>query len=358
MQVLNGDPDPLKSIDSINPAVPSSVAAVLTRAMDLNSNQRPASALVMRAMLNDAKTGIGASTTEMALPTNILTQQTEVATGEGGSQQTNFGGVATEVMPAAMLPGGNTVGATYQNDETSVKTRVEQNRQNIQIPVQPRLATEVRPLTQSTVQPKSKRGIAAVAVGLGLLLLAGTAFGGLVLLRPDLFGSESSKNPVESPAKPSSNPPQVELSGGGNSDPGNVNTNLSNTGLEALNRNNSPVKANDKPVSAPAKTETAAKEPAKPADSKAEPDGKPIIDDGSGTKIFENGKVVTKEGVVIRPDGTVLTPPRPRPDGAPPQDAKMPPLTPEQMKNLTPAQRRRLRQIMENQRRPMPPKTP
>lgn len=356
MQVLNGDPDPLKSIDSINPAVPSAVAAVLSRAMDLNSNQRPASALVMRAMLNDAKTGIAVSTVEMALPTNILTQQTEVATGENVSQPTNFGGVATEVMPAAMLPNGVTQGAMDQNEETSVKTRIEQNRQNIQIPVQPAIATEIRPLAQSAGQPKSKKGIAAAAVGFGLLLLAGTALAGLALLRPDLFSSEPSKNSLDSQARPASNPP-VELSGGGNSDSGNVSSNVSSNGSEAVNRESSPVKQNEKPISAPPKTETAAKEPAKPAESKTEPDGKPIIDDGAGTKVFENGKIVTKEGVVIRPDGTVLAPPRPKPDGASPPDARMPPLTPEQMKNLTPAQRRRLRQIMENQRRPMPPKT-
>jgi hypothetical protein len=241
---------------------------------------------------------------------------------------------------------------------------LEQNPRNIQIPVQPAIATEVRNLAPTVAEPKSKKGIAAVAVGLGLLLLAGTAFGGLILLRPDIFSGGAVNNPAAEQPKSTAGQPQVELSGGGNSDSGNISSNLPNAGSETANRGSVPEKPNEKPVSAPAKTETAAKDPAKPADSKADADGKPIIDDGAGTKVFENGKIVTKEGIVVRPDGSVIrdgavvVPPRPRPDGAPPPDAKMPPLTPEQMKNLTPAQRRRLRQIMENQRRPIPPKTP
>jgi eukaryotic-like serine/threonine-protein kinase len=54
---INDDPDPLQPADAINPAVPPAVAAVLARALAQKPDQRPATAVEMRAMLRAAAQG-------------------------------------------------------------------------------------------------------------------------------------------------------------------------------------------------------------------------------------------------------------------------------------------------------------
>ena len=52
--VLNGKADPLTPACSLNPLIPPDVSAVVTQAMSLNRDRRPATAVVMRRMMRNA----------------------------------------------------------------------------------------------------------------------------------------------------------------------------------------------------------------------------------------------------------------------------------------------------------------
>jgi serine/threonine protein kinase len=53
-EVANGQPDPLRAADEVNPEIPSEIAQLLMRTMAHNRDQRPATAAEMRALLREA----------------------------------------------------------------------------------------------------------------------------------------------------------------------------------------------------------------------------------------------------------------------------------------------------------------
>lgn len=59
--MVEGDEDPLRPANLVNPRVPASVAVILTQAMAQNKNARPASAKEMHKMLSEAKRSLGSS---------------------------------------------------------------------------------------------------------------------------------------------------------------------------------------------------------------------------------------------------------------------------------------------------------
>lgn len=63
---LNGEPDPLRPVHEINPAVPAAVSTVVSQAMALNAAQRPASASALRESLQAARDAA------LAAPTQLL----------------------------------------------------------------------------------------------------------------------------------------------------------------------------------------------------------------------------------------------------------------------------------------------
>ncbi len=360
MQVLNGDKDPLKLANQINPQIPASVAEVLQQAMDLNSNQRPVSAAAMRKMLSNSDE-ILADVLAIGKPnTEILTQETEIKIDNIVPFETQQSAAKTEVLP-------NKTEASISNfPETETNLKPFAEKQNINIPIQPQTATTLKPLAAKTNSNGSKRGLAIGATALGGVLLAGSALGGLFVFKPDLFqrtASNSNTNTVKTivAENPKTN---VEVSNS-NVNISNVNVGKSSNGsnLEiATDGKETPQKPIVKPTTdstkPPAEKKDVAKETVKPAENPGKKEAKVVVQDEDGTKIYDSGKIVTNDGTVIDPsgkitkNGKVIVVPNPNIQVAPtPPDAKAPQLTPEQFRNLTPAQRKRLRRIMENQRR-------
>ncbi|NJM54462.1 MAG: hypothetical protein HC846_14455 [Blastocatellia bacterium] len=117
------------------------------------------------------------------LSTNILTQNTEVFADSAKSNQTLQSGVKTDILPvenSAAFPPQTEAGQIHLSEaETSVKTKMEAERQNIQIPIQPNTVTNIAENTQSG---GSKRGMAIGAAAFGGLLLVGSALGGLYVV--------------------------------------------------------------------------------------------------------------------------------------------------------------------------------
>lgn len=368
MQVLNGDKDPLPLASIAHPQVPIGVAEVLQRAMDLNSNNRPTSAMAMRAMLTESDKIVSGNAAANPLSTGLLSQNTEVFENTPKSNQTLQAGAKTEILP--IVNSGN-----LTEEETSVKTRMEAGKQNIQIPVQPKTATKIQPLAETTQSGGSKRGLAIGATAFGGLLLVGSALGGLYVAKPEFFGGREGNSVVEKSG--GGNDSSNALAGSSNVDSANSNINPAsapNSAETATTKKESTAKPNDKTAEtssskATPQTKETAKDPANAeAEEAAKSDTKVIAVDKDGTKVFDNGTVVTKDGTTVYPNGkvvrngqvVVVAPPNPQVRVKPP-NVRMPPLTREQMEALTPAQRQRLRQIMENQKRQMenrPPPSP
>jgi len=366
MQVLNGQPDPLNPAHEIYPQIPVVVSEVLQKALALNASFRPTSAVAMRAMLAESETAnIEPSQSAIKKPaTGLLTQNTEILGNSTQAEKIKQSGVQTEVLPAAVF---SEIGAQSVNTgEDSILTKIETPKKNIEIPVESNEAAKIYPVNKTQAND-SKRGMAIGATALGGLLLVGSALGGLYYFNPGGIVSNSNTTP-QSVAN------QNAVAESGNMNLSNANESVttpadnSNTAEPLLiKKDPTEQKTNDKTV-AP-KNDSQSKQTSKETTSTdTKSDGKVIVTDQEGTKVFDNGKVVTKEGTTIEPDGkitkngVVLVNPatqnnQPRPL---PPNVRPPVITEEQLRNMTPQQRRRLKQILENQRRqgnlpPIPP---
>ncbi|MBX7173116.1 MAG: protein kinase [Pyrinomonadaceae bacterium] len=350
MQVLSGDKDPLKPANELHPQIPIGISEVLQRALDLNANFRPSSAVAMRTMLAESEnleiSDVSASPIKKPA-TGLLTQNTQVFDSIPNSRDTQAGANQTDIQPLA-------VQSDIAKVETdSVVTRFEPKKQNIQIPVGGETATEVRANSGNTQSQNTGKGKTMAATALGTLLLVGTALGGLYAFKPDIFsGSVSNINTQQS---------------------ANNNTTLANTINVDSNANNSAIAINNSNVSEPlsnkkaekvvtAKTSTQPKDENKEStvaqENPPEKEAKVIIEDKEGNQVLEDGTVkakdgtiVTREGKVIR-NGVVIANPNVRIRPMPP-NVEMPPIPREELEKLTPEQRKKIRQVMENQRRIM-----
>lgn len=373
MQVLNGDKDPLTPANVVHPQVPVGVAEVLKRAMDLNSNNRPSSAVAMRAMLTDSDKDVFSSIPKPS-GANILTQNTEVF-GSAGSNQTLQSGAQTEILPvensSAFSPQTGAAQLNLSEAETSVKTA----RPNIQIPVGQKTATQIQPLAENTQTGNSKRGLAVGAATLGGVILAGSALGGYYFLKPSSSGSTTNNSIATNQNVVNASDATANQVFAGSSDANSANSNLSanvnsaTTIVIKKETDKSPEKttADSSLQKSSNETKQETKETAKTTE-KTEP--KVIITDNEGNRVLEDGTVKAKDGTVVYPDGRVvrngrvlvnpnIDPNNQQPRPMPPPNG-MPPLTREQIEKLPPAQRRKIRQIIENQRRQgnLPPKPP
>lgn len=387
MQVLNGDKDPLALANTVHNQVPAAIADVLQRAMALNSNHRPTSALAMRTMLSESANAVANNAnavSQQQASTNLLTQNTEVFTDGQQSKDTQQAAIKTDLLPIENSGNFPVQAEPSQvnlfEDETSVKTRKETAKRNIQIPIAAKTATKIQPLAENTQSRNSKRGIAFGATALGGLLLAGTALGGLYLMKPDVFGRSAGNSNVSVENKQVTNQlvnAPVNLDSSNSNVIVNSSTNSANS-VENVTVKDTPVKTVDKTTAEVPNPKTAAtptKEVNKESDKTEEispekTETKVIIADKEGNKVYEDGTVKSKDGTVILPDGRVVKDGRviagpnqnPNVRVRPVQpNVMIPPLTREQLENLTPEQRQRLKRIMENQRRKMenrPPPTP
>lgn len=360
MQVLNGDKDPLSPANAVHNQVPSAVADVLQRSMSLNSNHRPTSALAMRTILaesaNDVADNVKVGSAQMS-STGLLTQNTEIFADTPQSKDTQQGTAQTELLPvensANFAPQTEAARVNLFEDETSVKTRKDTAKGNIQIPVLAETETQVQSPAENTQSAESKRGLSFGATALGGLLLSGTVLCGIYMVKPEIFHKADSSN-VSAENK-------NETSGGSsasNSANSNVSANSSNgkTTVETVTTKKSSDKtegSNPKPVTQPKEV------PNETAETPEKTETKVIMVDKEGNKILEDGTVKSKDGIVVFPDGRVvkdgkvIAGPRTTVQVRPlPPNIKMPaPLTREQLEGMSLEQRRKLRQILENNKR-------
>ena len=317
MSVLTQKPDPLVPANQIRPEIPAGVAAIIHKALDLDAAQRPASAAEMRQMLRTQEDYAG-----LALNTVSVARSNSV----------DIHSQPTQLMPGATLRGQNrpTDGQTNLVDEglsqvTAVRPLAQKNTGNI---------------SQGVLGPgrTKRRGVLALAAG--FLVLIGAGIGGVVAYQ-EMSQDDSARDPIPVPVVETQSAAVVEAPGS----PANAPV-PEPAAVESPAANASA--AQSKPGSAPIvkRAEQAKKATADDIEADMEnlvgPDDE-VIMKGDEIRV---GKIRIKDGKVYMPDGTVhVAPKTPQTPGVrPPPPIR---LTEEQIRRLTPDQRRKLRIIRE-----------
>lgn len=315
MSVLSQKGDTLRPACDVESTVPRGFAGVLQKAMDLNAAQRPTSAAEMSRMLRESEeyaylTEIGVAQSATPSNTNILAQETRLmseSTAAGLAQRN----VKTEVL------------TSHVSELTSLKAG-------------------------STATPNSRRGLAIAAGALAVLTGGSAVAGGIYLLAPStLNGPETETKTTPERTTDVSTISNVDSAT-------NVNSSVDQLPAQSTGSLSSGESATNE-------TRTQDTKPAPPAKDKNNNDMETITDgDGTVIQFPKDGK---KGNIIVtekNPDGSTTT--------TTVRDGKMPtintdPPTPGAVpppgfnpRNLTPEQRRRLRNAIRNgQIQPMRP---
>jgi serine/threonine protein kinase len=322
MTVLNGDTDPLKSANLLHNQVPVSVAEVLLRAMALNANHRPSSAMAMRTMLAEAANNVSGeydTASGKKGVSGLLTQETELIENGQSARDTE----QTALLTARKL------GA-----ELDAKTIKKLNEQKAA--TNPNSTYGFSSAGTFNQQGKPKNGL-LIGAALGGLLMAGTA-AGIYFVKPDLFqqSTQTVNSVAENPsAQNSANISAVEnpavISVNANSFT-NANAIVEAAKKESAEKNaktSAQVSSNDKKVAQP-QTPQPPKTPAVKEKEMGEDD----------VKI--NGERIETRDVIVDNGRVIFKNPNSRPRV---QDGR-PPLSNEQIRKLPPAERQRIRRIL------------
>ena len=308
MEVLSNKPDSLKPANIIEKNVSQNFSNLLQNAMDLNAGNRPVSAQIMREMLN-GKIEISSVETVVDYPKSI------------NISSQNIENAQTKIIE----------GITEQ--ETSVKTRIENNSPNIIVDI-PKANNQQRFVKQPE---KKKSGILAIAAAGSVLFVAGlgaTAY----FVKPALFGSNQNAS-NSSVTNTATNSQKIESKAIGSE----VNQ------AQLSNVNSAPMQPvvtelTEKPNSEPSaqnqqtlKNETVQK---KTPDSKVQKE-KELIVDTEDAKIYSDGSIETDD-LKISADGKIkekVTPEKTTVNKIPTND---------EINQMTMQQRRKMKQVFNN----------
>jgi serine/threonine protein kinase len=329
MSVLNGEKDPLVPAHKLHAQITPAVSEVLNRAMALNANHRPSSAAAMRELLREAATKSATDDYETLADefgaASLFTQNTEVM----ADAPSRAGNLTTEPQAALTV-----------EEETAIAKR------NIKIPVAAESkATTVQPLAAMTDPGNKRRGFAVGAIALAGLLAVGATASGLYIYRPELFGASHRTAPKGEKKLDFVEPARENKTEAANVAPAvNVNAapETATTENPALKRENVR-KSEGKAVAENApKTETkTGKQPTKSsAETKAEDEAAAALAEEG--VVMKDGKIETKD-LIIEGDRFVFKNSKDRPI-----------ITPEQYRQMTPEQRKKLQRLFRIQRA-MPP---
>ncbi len=171
MSVLSKKPDPLEPASSVNPTIPKGVAGVLQKALDLDANERPASALEMRQMLHDSE--------NYAYLADQVTIAGQLTDPRVFSQQ-------TKLMPERMQTvSGKTTNAGIEVSSGPLSQVTAMRSSDAEFGADS-LASGAKAV------PESKGRGMGMAAGAFLMLLFGVAVaGGLYVVNPSIFGDKT-----------------------------------------------------------------------------------------------------------------------------------------------------------------------
>lgn len=334
MMVLNEEEDPLKPASEVANA-DEKLSGLLTKTMSLNANQRPQSAAEMREMLLGVENGSvsfeGSKTKSKPLDTNIYSQNTEVMTSELSQARGLKTEMETEVLPDAII-------------QDSIQTQIAKSGTEARnIPT----AGGADPGLITRSYPSRKRLVAAAFAG--SMLLVGSIAAGVYFINPSLIGAGA---PVETKTKSSDKT--------GSSNETTLSDQVDPTASDnSANTESSTVAADDAPtIVADQKESTSAKSASTKPTGKnvGATESKQTADKNSqtladGDVIIKDGKVITKDATVN--NGKIQTKDDSVENGRATKNApalQKPPVTREEYRNLSPAQKRKARIAMERWR--------
>ncbi|MEP6945556.1 MAG: protein kinase [Acidobacteriota bacterium] len=311
MSVLGQRADPLVPASTVRPDVPRGIAGVLQRSLDLNADGRPSSASEMRKMFQDSR-----SYEHLADYSTLATANTEAHVNAQPTQlmpeTTNIGGIAgveakTEMMPAQI------------SEQTAVRLQ------------SPATKNGIANATVGNASALRRRKSLAATVG-GLLLVGVAAAGGVYYYQnPQPSAAPTVENVDQSAAAPATT----------------VNA-VTPTEAPLANANSAAPGAGEKAkVATLSKSSESSKDPKAPSVAKPKP-GDQTIDIAAPPDEDIPGDVVVTH---TNPDGSTTTT-RILKNGVPPKGRRKAPDTINPFPDgfdpryLTPAQRKKLRNVM------------
>ena len=316
MSVLTQKPDPLVPANQIRPEIPAGVAAIIHKALDLDAAQRPATAAEMREMLRTQEeyAGLAVNTVSVAR-----------------SHSTDIHSQPTQLMPGATMRGQRL---------TDRQTNLVDEGLSQVTAVRPLAERRTGGISQGVLEPSRSKRRGALAAAAGLLVLVGAGIAGVVAYQEmSHVERERPADPIpvavtETQAATAVAEAPAQTANTSVPEPSPVEASAANTAV-----------AHAKPEASQArKPDPAKKAAADTAEADFEnlvgPDDEVIM---KGDEIHV-GKIKIKDGKVYMPDGTVHVAPKTplTPGIRPPPPVR---LTEEQMRRLTPEQRRKLRII-------------
>lgn len=328
MSVLTQKPDPLVPANQIRPEIPAGVAAIIHKALDLDAAQRPSTAGEMRQMLRTQEeyAGLAVNTVSVARSSTV-----------------DIHSQPTQLMPGATIRGQRaTDGHTNLVDEGLSQVTA----------VRPLMQKNTGSISQGVLASGTKRR-KVLAVAAGLLVLVGAGIAGVVAYQ-EMSQTETVADPIPVPVAETQSASAVAEAPGSA-----VNASVPEpAGAEASAANTVATvpKADQAPVvkKADQAKKASVTDPGTNIENLVGPDDEVIM---KGDAIYV-GKIKIQNGKVYMPDGTVHdAPATPRQPGVKPP---IPPvrLTEEQIRNLTPEQRRKLRIMRERFPGTFSPPTP
>ncbi len=341
MSVLSKKGDPLVPASTVNPEVPRGVAGVLQKALDLDASERPSTAAEMREMLRDnakyayfadAVTEVGTITDThfSAQPTKLMSDKTHAA----GRPST---GIATEVIPTV-------------SSDLSLLTSVRTSGSGETSSSEPAYAAAAA---------GERRSMSFFVGALSLLLVAGVITGAVYVADPTVFGYSET---VDSQTVPVS-----EVDSGSFTDTGVSSLDLDQN-IDAAQASAPPARGPERPAGTAAKSEASTARNAKTADrtnTKERETADTVVDFHVDDPDIPKGGIVLRE----RDESGKLTMMRVNPKVPVPPNAKQYEMRgfnpfPQgfDFKNLSPAQQRKLQQLMrqrqQNRVHAAPPPSP
>lgn len=326
MSVLSEQADPLVPANQVHEQVSKGIANILNNAMNLNANQRPASAKEMLEMLENSEEYEDLANVQTvlskAVPTNFLNQETQIFPAEKQNRT------------AINNPGIST-------GEGELETEVNKNKyssKNYETNV-------VGSNLFDKPKPRNRKAVYAIGAVLSLLLIAAGA-SAIFFMNENSAGSGQNQLTNANAEKV----PTVIR----------VETNNANSNTENSSAN---IEIAEKPSSSNNTEKTEAKQTTQEKSKPVVSTGKNkntspevdeiVIDDPEEGRVIMRGNTIETDKVIVNDKGVIFKKP-PVPPDAP--DAEEPDVNPQPLRKLTPRQIQRLNQIrldMERRRKIM-----
>ena len=234
MNVLSNKPDPLIEANQIRAEIPAGISQVLYEAMALNADERPASAKAMREWLlevKDEEASENAQTIANSPRTNIFSQKTQIYGDASRVSSLKQSDIKTEA---------------FSNDESKLTQVKPQKTGDFEGE-----ETKVHRLAATTENGKKPRRGLAIGAALGALLLACAGLAAVYVAKPEIFGHRD--RPANTEPEKKIIMVQVPLE---NANVAETNTNSENSNLLVENPSNANVPTEIKQKETVAKTET------------------------------------------------------------------------------------------------------